>query len=176
MLISSFHAPTKPYSIIDAHNRRACATGSPAYARAASSADYNGHRGDLSWNDYRGYYIGSYRWAGLNYIVRTRDLTHAIGAVLEWYTRQGRGASLAIAARECDAHLVAPFVEAGDLIESTPDALIGDMAWHTWRHVVAARSADQRSRIIFDPELLAAASSEKDYTDTIRNGRGRLTV
>jgi|WetSurMetagenome_2_1015567.scaffolds.fasta_scaffold42577_4 hypothetical protein len=56
-----FYMPTKPYTLIDAVNRRAAATGgSVRYAQASAGADYNGNDLSLTWNDYRGYYVVQY--------------------------------------------------------------------------------------------------------------------
>ena len=62
-VLLTFHLPVRPYSPIDALNRRAAALGSPGYAQATAYADYNGHHVTLSYNSYRGYYIAQYFWA-----------------------------------------------------------------------------------------------------------------
>ncbi len=62
--LPAFHLPVRPYSPIDALNRRAAALGSPRCAELTSHADYNGHHVTVSWNSYRNYYVAEYTWAG----------------------------------------------------------------------------------------------------------------
>lgn len=57
-----FWLPTRPYSLIDAINRYAAATGSPRYAAAASGANYNGHMVSVYFNDYRKYWLCEHYW------------------------------------------------------------------------------------------------------------------
>ena len=170
-----YHAPTKPFSIIDAHNRRALAQGSsPA---AGYSADYNGHRVRLEWNDYRGEYVGSYVWNGINRIARG-SLESVAHRCLSFHARGGRGASLDVRIRSEDAHVLAPFVEAGELVETTEESAAADMLWHTWRHEVAADCAPDsaspsRRRFIFDINLLEEADNAHAYRVALQAKYGR---
>lgn len=170
-----YHAPTKPFSIIDAHNRRALAQGNnPA---AGFSADYNGHRVDLEWNDYRGEYVGSYVWNGINRIARG-SLESVAHRCLDFHARGGRGASLNVRVRAEDAHVLAPFVEAGELVETTEESAAADMVWHTWRHEVAAdcapdSAAPSRRRFIFDIDLLEEADNAHAYRVALQAKYGR---
>jgi hypothetical protein len=66
----NFNVPERAYSLTDAYNRGASAVGSPALARSAESAGYNGHCVHVSYNDFRGYYVAYYSWAGINTIAR----------------------------------------------------------------------------------------------------------
>ena len=52
-----FWIPTRPYTLIDAINRCAAATGSVRYARQSSDASYNGHSVSVSYNSFRDYCI-----------------------------------------------------------------------------------------------------------------------
>jgi len=88
-----FWLPTKPYSIVDAINRAAAATGSLGYAAAATGADYNGHRIDVSQSAY-GTYTASYRWAGLHYITRGVGAAEAMAAAKRAYDRGAKGSSV----------------------------------------------------------------------------------
>ena len=170
-----YHAPTKPFSIIDAHNRRALAQGqSPA---AGYSADYNGHRVRLDWNSYRHQYVASYIWNGVNTIARG-ELASVLSRCLDFHARGGRGASLSITVRAEDAHELSQFVEAGSLIETTDDTAAADRAWHTWRHEVAADCAPDsaspsRRRFIFDFDLLEEADNERAYHNALQQKYGR---
>jgi hypothetical protein len=65
-----FHLPTKPLSKIDAINRCAAATGSCRTAMLCADADYNGHALAAYHNDYRGYYVCDYTWAGRVVVAR----------------------------------------------------------------------------------------------------------
>jgi hypothetical protein len=56
--------PTRPYSLIDAVNRAAVATGSVRYARQAADAGYNGHSVTVTYNAYRDYCICEHYWGG----------------------------------------------------------------------------------------------------------------
>ncbi len=92
--------PTKPYSFIDALNRSAAATGSVRFAKLASTADYNGHRNTLMWNDYRGYYVGEYYWGERVVFVRTPVFASALLAGVQAWRAQGLGAALDICPRK----------------------------------------------------------------------------
>lgn len=61
---TKFELPTRPYSPIDALNRRAAATGSLGYAMRAAGASYNGHRVTVAFNSHRKYWTAEYYWAG----------------------------------------------------------------------------------------------------------------
>src|SRR5215470_7087423 len=47
--------PTRPYTLVDAVNRCAAATGSVRYAMLAADANYNGHHVTVTYNNYRDY-------------------------------------------------------------------------------------------------------------------------
>lgn len=91
-----FYIPTKPYTIVDAINRRACAEGSMRYAQLTSNASYNGHALSLTWNDYRGYYVGQYYWGERVVFARSADFATALAATKREFERQGRGASCCV--------------------------------------------------------------------------------
>jgi hypothetical protein len=54
--------PTRPYSLVDAVNRSAAATGSVRYARQAADSSYNGHSVTVTYNDFRDYCICEHYW------------------------------------------------------------------------------------------------------------------
>jgi hypothetical protein len=56
--------PTRPYTLVDAINRAAAATGSVRYAMLAADADYSGHHVTVTYNDYRDYCICEHYWGG----------------------------------------------------------------------------------------------------------------
>ena len=123
----NFHLPTKPYTIVDAVNRRAAATGSSRNAIAVAGADYNGHRLTLEWNDFRRYYVGEYHWGERVIFVRSADFSEAIRASKFEFARQGKGASLVVKPKNN-----ADFA----ILRADPDFAEGDEpkpAWKDWR-------------------------------------------
>lgn len=82
---------TRPYTLIDAVNRAALATGSMQYAMAGADADYNGHRVLVYFNDYRGYWLAEYTWAGRQVLCRG-DLGACLRAAKQEYDRGAKGA------------------------------------------------------------------------------------
>lgn len=173
---SVYHIPERPYSPIDALNRRAAALGSPGYAMATAGADYNGHRVGLSWNSYRGYYIAEYTWLGRQVIARG-DFAACLAAVLREQARGALGSCAQISPREDDAEAIA-------LCEATPELVAGDLnsadrSWYTWRHQCAAESARDcalahRLVMLFDWELLQTAPSRDEYKAALKAKHGRI--
>lgn len=98
--------PTRPYKVVDAINRMAAATGSPRYAMAAASANYNGHMVTVSWNDFRGYWVAGYTWAGWNVIARGY-LKYALEAALKEYERGALGSCVHATVRDAEEAKVA---------------------------------------------------------------------
>lgn len=169
----SFHVPVRPYSPIDALNRRAAALGSPRYAQLASYADYNGHHVNVWWNDYKQYYIAEYRWAERIVLQRGR-IEDCIKAALREYDRGALGASVevspndeaALAYCEAEPRLVKGSLWVQD--ESGRGRNFREGSWYTWQHQAAAESArdsaNPRGRVlIFDWEIMQASSDRADY-------------
>lgn len=88
-----YHLAQRPYGVVDAVNRVAAATGSVRYALAASDADYNGHRVSVTFNDYRGYWIAQYTWAGRVVLARGA-LAECLRAAKAEYDRGALGAEV----------------------------------------------------------------------------------
>jgi hypothetical protein len=63
-MTTSYWLPTIPYTLVDAINRAAAATGSVRYAELAANANYNGHSVTVSFNTYRKYWVTEYFWGG----------------------------------------------------------------------------------------------------------------
>jgi hypothetical protein len=84
---------TRPYSVVDAINRVAAATGSPRYAMMASHADYNGHAVTVYFNSYRGYWLAEYTWAGRNVLCRG-TLAECLRAAKREHDRGALGSSV----------------------------------------------------------------------------------
>jgi len=107
--------PTRPYTLVDAVNRMAAATGSPGYAVAASGADYNGHHVSVFWNSYRGYWISEYFWAGRVVLARG-TLAQCLVAAREEYNRGAKGATVLV---HVDSELTDTMTTLGDKPEPT---------------------------------------------------------
>lgn len=73
--------PTRPYTLVDAVNRVAAATGSVGYAQGSAHSSYNGHFVTVAYNDYRDYCICEHFWGG--------RVVHARGS-METALRAGR--------------------------------------------------------------------------------------
>jgi len=73
--------PTRPYTLVDAVNRGAAATGSVRYAQQAANSGYNGHSVSVTYNDFRNYCICEHYWGG--------RIVHARGS-METALRAGR--------------------------------------------------------------------------------------
>lgn len=174
MTSQHFHAPVRPYGVIDAHNRMAAALGSPRYAKLTTHADYNGHHVRLTWNSFRSYYVAEYTWAGRVVLARG-GFAECLRAALREYDRGALGAAIEVALRDGDE-------EAQSLCEHNPNLLPGtlprDPEWLTWRHRVASRcapdSACRRSTMIFDHDLLAKSQNENMYCESLRTKYGRI--
>lgn len=110
--------PTRPYTLLDAVNRIAAATGSLRYAAAASGADYNGHRVDFTPpNKFKRNWTCTYMWAGLHTLGRG-SLESCLLAAKREYDRGALGASAYITVEsEEDARLC----EAQGFVEWSPE-------------------------------------------------------
>jgi hypothetical protein len=142
---TTFFAPTRPYSIVDAVNRAALATGSATRAQQGAHADYNGHlviveRGDYSYGSplhdeadkeargWRAYYT----WSGPNYLARSTNFAAALGAAMREYHRGALGASVRVRAHT--AEQAAACEAAGLLAWSKEAEEAADAAWRTDVH------------------------------------------
>ncbi len=182
-----FHLPVRPYSPIDALNRRAAAIGSPRYAMAASGADYNGHHVTLSWNSFRQYYVADNPWAS-RVVVARGTFAECLRAVLSEYERGALGASASVRPREDDAEAIAlcgetPGLVKGSLwIEESPGSHMRKLAtgdWYTWRHECATASARDYANsgaalMRFDWGLMQAAADQAEYESALKNKYGSV--
>ncbi len=160
----SFHVPMKPYTVIDAINRAALATGSIHNAMASSDADFNGHRNVLSFNTYRKYFVGEYTWAGRNVFCRGTDFARALAVSLEEYDRQGKGATLIVVVEtEADAAICRANPR---LVEGNED--ITKALWYSWQHGYASYYLNDDRHYAIPAELFTSATDWPDY-QTKRN-------
>jgi len=153
-----FYLPTKPYSFIDAINRRAAATGSVGYAMAAASADYNGHFLTVSWNSFRGYYVGEYHWGERVVVVRNTKIAEVLRVAKEWYKQSGRGARVSFHVKPEDAEVLRadPDVKPGDIKEEPLD-------WQDWRFPLLTNVLDDEKRYGIPVKIILDATSKEDY-------------
>jgi hypothetical protein len=87
--------PTKPYTLIDAINRKALATGSTRFAMLGARADYNGHHLTVSFNSYRRYWVAEYFWAG-RVVISRGDFADVARAAVEFQKTNGRGGEVVL--------------------------------------------------------------------------------
>lgn len=92
----SYFLAYKPTTIEQGLMRRAAAQGKPIVGMRAHHADYNGHHNSLTWNDYRGYYVGEYTWAGRNVWYRGTNFAEALACAKAEYAGQGAEAYLSV--------------------------------------------------------------------------------
>ncbi len=168
-----YHLPVRPYSPIDALNRRAAALGSPRYAQAAHGANYNGHHVTVSWNDYRKYYVCRYTWAG-DIVLSRGNAEACTRAAIAEYNRGALGASVDVSVLGEDVDRILPLFP-----ELVPGRCDFKPAWHTWQHECAAAaardSANPRSPVmVFDWDLMQVAETREAYETALRTKHGRV--
>lgn len=174
MTSQKYHLPVRPYSPIDALNRRAAALGSIGYAQAAQGANYNGHHVTVSWNSYRGYYIAQYFWAERR-VLRRGNAVDCVAAAVAEYERGAVGSSVSVDVLESDLR---------DVLQAFPQLTSGDVdftpaSWHTWRHECAASAARDSANprvlvMVFDWQLMQAAESREAYETALKTKHGRI--
>lgn len=180
----AFHIPERPYSPIDALNRRAAALGSPGYAMATHYADYNGHHVTLRWNDYRGYYVAEYFWAG-RVVVARGGFAECLKAVVAEYNRGALGSSAGVYPRKDDAEAIAlcertePLAKGSGWEKNDNGRELARASWYTWQHECAAASARDYANprgmvMVFDWDLMKVAPDQAAYETALRAKYGRV--
>lgn len=96
MSTTILYFPQRPYSLVDAINRMALATGSVRAAQQAAGADYNGHRVSVAWSDYRKSWSASYTWGGLQWLVRGAGFEEALTVAMREFDRGALGAEVEV--------------------------------------------------------------------------------
>ncbi len=92
-LIIKMWLPTIPYSLSDAVNRVAAATGSVPNAVAASTSSYNGHLVSVWWNDYKKFWLAEYHW-GERVVLGRGSLEVCLEAGKAEFLRGARGTTV----------------------------------------------------------------------------------
>jgi hypothetical protein len=135
----TFWLPTRPYTLIDAVNRMALATGSTRSATAGSVAGYNGHSIQfVKPNKLKPYWTCYYTWDGIRTIGRG-SLESCLQAAKAEYDKGARGANAYVTVTtEEDAAkcLAAGFQPWSKEIEAAHHATFMDGRWdaiHTAR-------------------------------------------
>ena len=95
--MTSLWLKTRPYTLIDAINRKAAATGSERYARLSADAEYNGNHVSVAWNEYRRYWVAEYWWAGRIVLARG-SFDQCLRAAKDEYDRGALGATVLVSA------------------------------------------------------------------------------
>jgi hypothetical protein len=158
----NFWLPTRPYSLVDAINRAALATGSCRAASIGSHADYNGHRVDFCEpNSFKRYWTCYYTWAGTVTIGRG-SLVDCLNAAKREYDRGALGASAQVrvdSEEDAEACLAAGFVPWSKEIQAVHEA-----TWRTPMHAEVHHALrDERNGYPGCVGLLANATSMENY-------------
>ncbi len=155
----TMHMPQRPFSLIDAVNRMAIATGSYANASRAGGADYNGHRVDVD----RGYHPGwraHYFWAGIVWLARGVSFEQALAAAIREHARGALGSEIRVA---CDTdEQVAACVALGFV--TADEAAAAKATWRDARYDLVNEPIDMdRKHGIPGTALLIHSASPEDF-------------
>lgn len=179
----SFWIPTKPYSFEIALHRMRVATGSVRQAMISESTNWNGHHLTLSWNNYRGYYVGEYFWGGRQVI--TRGLTKfetALEQMIRAYDQGGLGTCLSVTPRidwivvetadgKSSTKIENKFEEDWEFATKHPrlqaySKEIADLyntTWRTWKHELVNEVLFWEKQMGVPVQLLIEANSKKEW-------------
>lgn len=161
--------PTRPYTLVDAINRCAAATGSLGYAMKAADASYNGHSVTVTYNDYRDWCICEHFWGGR--VVHARgSMERALRAGRYEYDLGHRGTSV----RTCDLtpDEAAVALSLGYIPWSAEAEETWNTLWYTELHeCVGEAMSDARYFGHDTAHLLMQASSKIDYQERKERAR-----
>jgi hypothetical protein len=155
--------PTRPYTLVDAVNRCAAATGSVQYAQLSANAGYNGHHVTVTYNDYRDYCICEHFWGGR--VVHARgSMETALRAGRYEYDLGHRGTVVTT----CD--LTPEEAQLALTLGYMPWSQEGEEAWmalwYTELHDCVGRAIDDNTG-----HLLLQSSSKVDYHERRRRAQ-----
>jgi hypothetical protein len=161
--------PTRPYTLVDAINRCAAATGSVRYAMLAADANYNGHHVTVSYNDYRDYCVCEHYWGGR--VVHARGSMAAVLRAGRYeYDLDHRGTSV----RTCDLtpDEAATALSLGYMPWSAEAEETWNALWYTELHACASEALSDARHFGYDTaHLLMQASSKIDYYERKERAR-----
>jgi hypothetical protein len=173
---TKFVLPTIEGTPIDSLNRRAAAVGSPGYAMQTAHANYNGHHVSLYWNDYKGYYVADYTWAGRNVIARG-TFKQCLDACVTYYEKGHIGACVWITPRVDDPKL-SDDTEALELIAANPQIITKEEdeangSHLTWQHHCAIESVKDycfpgQISLRFDWDLMQESDDRDNYINNLK--------
>ena len=155
--------PTRPYTLVDAINRAAAATGSVRYARLSADASYNGHSVTVTYNDYRDYCICEHFWGGR--VVHARgSMDAALRSGRREYDLGHRGTSIAtcdLTPDEAKVALGIGYIPWSQEAEAAWEAL-----WYTELHACVGEAlGDARTFGSDTAHLLLLAGNKIDYRE-----------
>ena len=183
----TWQTPTVPYSLTDAVNRAALATGSVTNAARGASADYNGKRVEVD-TGIRSGWRAHYTWAGLRWITRGASFESALASALRSPEAKAKGGLVRVSFSEFakrDDHVPtderrALLRESGLLPRDEAEAV--DAEWRDWRYDLAHEAIGWERR--FGPGAVSVLLSmtadqtpadyhaaRRAYYDGVRSGR-----
>lgn len=127
-------APPKPPTVIQSFNRMALATGGVVNAQRGAHADYNGHRYEVAYNTFRGYWIAGYQWSGWNVICRG-SFEDCLRAAVDACRRGGTGSQVRVDLSNCalDQELAEALLTGYGLVPYDEAALEAYEAQQPWQ-------------------------------------------
>lgn len=114
MTTKTYWFPTRPFSLLDACNRMAAATGSRWAAAASMRADYNGHRVCVDYTKGR-QWAATYTWSGIRWLARRTTFEAALEAAIREHDRGASGSEVIVSCETdeqvkiCKARGMVPF-------------------------------------------------------------------
>lgn len=159
-----FWIPTKPYTLTDAVNRIAAATGSYRGAMASADANFNGHSVSMERREYRSgsklpegadYWTAHYIWSGANYVGRG-TFAQCLADAISFVERDGRGSSLTV---KTETDEQADICRVMRLVERTKESEAAHYA--TWRDDRFNEVGNARRTHTVD--LLLASKTANEY-------------
>lgn len=160
--------PTRPYTLVDAVNRGAAATGNLRHAMLAADALYNGHAVTVMYNEYHDYCICEHfdysrceRFWGDRVVHCRGSMESALRAGRHEYDLGHRGTSVRtcnLTPEEADVAQALGYVPWSEEIEKSWSA-----AWYTELHGCVGEALDDARFCGDTVHLLLQASSKIDY-------------
>jgi hypothetical protein len=160
--------PTRPYTLVDAVNRAAAATGSVRYAMQAADAGYNGHSVTVTYNDYRDYCLCEHYW-GERVVHGRGSMETALRAGRHEYNLGHRGTRITtcnLTPEEAQVALALGYIPWSAEGEEAWNAL-----WYTELHGCVGEALGDARWGCDTVHLLLQASSKVDYHERKERAR-----
>ena len=153
--------PTRPYTLVDAINRAAAATGSVRYAKLSADASYNGHSVTVTYNDYRDYCLCEHYW-GERVVAARGSMESALHAGRREYDLGHRGTRVTTCDLTSDEAAIA--LSLGYMPWSSEAEEAWNTSWYTELHACVGQALGDAKWFGGDTaHLLLQASSKIDY-------------